>query len=583
MEEYRIVPWDQDSSIPFGVDREFYIPPEVEEIAREVITHYDMKVSEMTLITSKPDKGGAIWKIETDKGPRSLKCLHREPRRSLFSVYAQQWLVEQGARVPALVKTKEGALYLEAGGKLWIVTDWIPLVPASKVDLEGAEALIYGLGEFHRATRGFIPPKFAHQSSRIHNWPKYYSKMIEKIGWFKDLAAAYPETTGSGQLLQVAEHFQQQAKDAMAKFEKSSFRKMVGKGEKFWGLVHQDFGFSNGQMGPDGIWVIDLDGVSYDFPIRDLRKIITSSMDDMGIWDPEIMRKLIQAYHQANPIDRETYELLLNDMAFPNEFYKHIKEMIFDPELFMNTELELVLTRVLATQESKTAALAELERDITNYAPGDYVEVSVEQKRLERMKYLQSRGDEEIRVPLVAGDEFASMMPTGETSEFDLEEVPSPIDLGAELSEVAEDAVASNAHDAGFAPVLVFGDNNQSASVSPFVSAQTSDTIAAGAITSPVPPIVIPLAAGAVAGPSDSTKVPLRKPGQRTNRTIRRRKRIIRRRKSPLPARKTKTKSTVRSKSPRKSKPRKSVVYKTANVAKRKLNKTRVRKLAKRA
>lgn len=379
MEEYRIVPWDQDPSVPIGLDREFYIPPEVEAIAQEVIARYEMTVSEMTLITSKPDKGGAIWRLGTDKGPRSLKVLHREPRRSLFSVYAQQWLVEQGARVPALIETKDGSLYVEAGRKLWIVTDWIPLEPASKMDAEGAETLVYGLGEFHRASRGYVPPSFAQSSARLYHWPKHYGKMIEKIGWFRDLARAYPETSGSSRLLEVVDRFETQAREALAEFEKSSFRKMVAKGEQHWGLVHQDFGFSNGQMGPDGIWVIDLDGVSFDFPIRDLRKLISSTMDDMGVWDADLIRRLIQAYHRANPLDRETYELLLDDMAFPNEFYKHIKEMIFDPELFLNTELDPILTRVLAAEESKALALSELRLDVPLYEPGEYEDV-VERK-----------------------------------------------------------------------------------------------------------------------------------------------------------------------------------------------------------
>lgn len=93
----------------------------------------------------------------------------------------------------------------------------------------------------------------------------------------------------------------------------------------FW-IIHQDYGWSNGQIGPGGIWIIDLDGVAYDLPIRDLRKLITSTMDDMGVWDVTWMRGMIDAYNQANPIEPELYQVLLIDMALPNEFYKHVKE-----------------------------------------------------------------------------------------------------------------------------------------------------------------------------------------------------------------------------------------------------------------
>ena len=89
------------------------------------MTRYDMQVHDMLLITSKPDKGGAIWKIGTSKGNLSIKCLHRRPRRSLFSIGAQKVHAELGHRVPTFIPTKDGNYYVEAGGKLWIVTDWI--------------------------------------------------------------------------------------------------------------------------------------------------------------------------------------------------------------------------------------------------------------------------------------------------------------------------------------------------------------------------------------------------------------------------------------------------------------------------
>ncbi|BFH15114.1 hypothetical protein J6TS7_28600 [Paenibacillus dendritiformis] len=374
MEQYQIGPWEHlIHTVPPGTVLEQYVPPEVEEVARHVMSQYDMSVSSMVLITSKPDKGGAIWRIDTDKGPRSLKVLHRIPSRSLFSIGAQQYLVEQGARVPALIPTTGNENYVEAGGKLWIVTDWIEqMQPVSKIDLEGAATLCYGLGEFHLLSKGYVPPARAGKSSRLYTWPKYYEKIIAKIGWFRDIANAYNEFPASQQLLGVVDEFERQAREALEKLYASKYFSMTAMGEPHWGLVHQDYGWSNGQMGPGGIWVIDLDGVAYDFPFRDLRKLITSTMDDMGVWDMAWIRGMIGAYHQANPMDREMFELLCLDMAFPNEFYKHVKEIVFDPVTFLGMELEPILQRVLATENTKWQALAELAADAEQYAPGDY-------------------------------------------------------------------------------------------------------------------------------------------------------------------------------------------------------------------
>lgn len=369
MDGYRISPWDHIRT----ADPDMYVPPEVEKIANRVMAQYDMKVMRKTLITAKSDKGGAIWKIDTNKGPRSLKLLHREPARSLFSVGAQDYLVKKGARVPALVPTKRDQLSVEAGGKIWIVTDWIePLKQASKIDLAGAMQLCYGLGEFHKHSRGYKPPSEAAKASRLYRWPKYYQKILKKIGWFREIAKLYREYPASKRLLSVTDGFEQQALNALDRLKKSPYLKMVGKGETHWGLAHQDYGWSNGQLGPGGVWVIDLDGVSYDLPIRDLRKLITGTMEDLGRWDLKWARGMIDAYHQANPIDAETYEILIIDLSLPNEFYKHMKEMIYQPEIFLRTEATEVLDHVLKCEQTKWHVLKALQNDKEKFKPGVY-------------------------------------------------------------------------------------------------------------------------------------------------------------------------------------------------------------------
>jgi CotS family spore coat protein len=386
VEEYMIQPWDNED-LHSGISLDLYVPPEIEELAQQVITYYDMEVHDKTLITSKPDKGGAIWKIETDKGPRSLKVLHRKPIRSLFSVGAQDYIVKQGGRVPELKKTKEGLLYVEKGGKLWIVTDWIEtLTPASK-DLEGAQALCYGLGEFHRYSRGYVPPAGSQRASRLYRWPAYYQKIIKKIDWFRNIAKAYEDIPKSQLLRSTTEIFERQALDVLSLLEQSSYAQMVSMGEEHWGLVHQDYGWSNGQLGSDGVWVIDLDGVAYDLPIRDLRKLISSTMDDLGRWDVTWIRGMIDAYHQANPLDVETYEILLNDLAFPNEFYKHINEMLYDPINFINNDLERIIQRLTLLEKTKGLALAELKLDQHKFRTGNYASRPVfESETLEMMQ-----------------------------------------------------------------------------------------------------------------------------------------------------------------------------------------------------
>ncbi|WP_017728652.1 CotS family spore coat protein [Halalkalibacterium ligniniphilum] len=355
-EELLIIPWDLD-----GILGDTYVPPYIEDMAQEVIEYYEMKVERLEVITTKADKGGLIWKIETNHGPRSLKILHRRPTRSMFSLGAQEYLVhEKNARVPPIVRTKSGESYVEMGGKLWFVADWIePLAPVSK-DLEGAKALCNALGEFHQLSKGYTPPKGAENPSRLYRWPKTYKKIIKKMDWFRNIAKAYSEMPASATILSVTDMFEEQARKALERLEQSAYYELIKRGNTAWGLVHQDYGWSNGQMGPGGMWIIDLDGVAYDLPIRDLRKLITGTMDDIGRWDAAWMKGMIEAYHEANPIEDKLYEILLIDMALPNEFYKNVKEMIYEPSIFMDGELEALCNRIVEIDKTKWPALEEL-------------------------------------------------------------------------------------------------------------------------------------------------------------------------------------------------------------------------------
>ncbi len=343
------------------LDKDGYVPPEVKTLADQALTNYEMTVFTMKLITTKPDKGGAIWRLETSKGTHSLKLLHRRPARSLFSIGAQDYLSRRGARVPVLAQTKNGKLYVELGAKLWIVNTWIkPLTQASKINPDGAAKLCYGLGEFHKLSRGYRPPMGAEKPSRLSRWPEYYKKIINKINWFEVLTQAYHDAPASSYLLSVVGRFEKQARDGLTRLQQSAYAKLAARGEKYWGLVHQDYGWSNGQLGQGGVWIIDLDGVAFDLPIRDLRKLITSTMDDLGEWKLKWIKGMISAYHKANPIEPDLYEVLLIDLAFPNEFYKHLKEMFYNPAAFLNSNTARLIKRLVKLEESKSSALKEL-------------------------------------------------------------------------------------------------------------------------------------------------------------------------------------------------------------------------------
>ncbi|WP_404452583.1 CotS family spore coat protein [Virgibacillus necropolis] len=355
----QIKPWSQENALD-----SLYVPTYIEDMAQQVLKFYDFDVHQMTVMAIKDVQGGAIWKIDTNKGPFSLKLLHRRPTRSRFSLGAQEYLVnEKNARVPTIIKTKKGQNDVEMGGKVWFVAKWIETLHGLPQDLEGTKKLCYALGEFHKLSKGYVRPEGAENVSRIHRWPRTYERMEKKLGWFGDIANAYNEMPASSTILSVLDMYQEQVRQARKRLESSSYNEIVSKGTQEASLVHQDYGWSNAQMAEDGMWVIDLDGVSYDIAIRDLRKLIIDRMHFLEVWDINWIREMIEAYDQANPITDEDYEMLLIDLSLPNLFYKNVKHIIYSPTTLMNSELEQELQLIIDLEKQKWPVLEELAKN----------------------------------------------------------------------------------------------------------------------------------------------------------------------------------------------------------------------------
>ena len=218
---------------------------------------------------------------------------------------AQEYLCQQKARVPAIVKTNTGEKCVLAGGKIWFVAEWTEsLTPAPK-DLDGAKKLCYGLGEFHRLSKGYRPPSNAGKRFKSGKLGEKISENFIKDGLVPPYRPGLSRPAGKRIYVESSRIFSKNRRKKPWKDRKTKIPQSARYGDLHLGLAHQDYGWSNGQLGKGGVWIIDLDGVAYDLPIRDLRKFISGMMIDAGHWDPETLRELIKAYHEANPLSKE--------------------------------------------------------------------------------------------------------------------------------------------------------------------------------------------------------------------------------------------------------------------------------------
>jgi spore coat protein I len=112
---------------------------------------------------------------------------------------------------------------------------------------------------------------------------------------------------------------------AIQYLESSGYNKLSCPGAASVVLCHQDYGKGNALLTPKGIYVLDLDGVTFELAARDLRKIILKTMENQGEWNEETMKNIISWYEKGNGLTGDEKKMVYIDTLFPHAFFGSVK------------------------------------------------------------------------------------------------------------------------------------------------------------------------------------------------------------------------------------------------------------------
>ncbi|WP_243291390.1 CotS family spore coat protein [Bacillus sp. FJAT-47783] len=346
----------EENQLNQAVEEEYVLTPEEEaklrDLAEVIIQNWDVTVSEIEVI-----QGGQmalVWKIHTENGPICLKRIHRPEKKALFSINAQHYLATNGARVPGIIPNNKGELFTKYGPFLFVVYDWIEGRPFEFSNQEDLHMIMKGLAEFHLWSKGYEPPEGVPIFRKLGRWQHHYIKRLQQMKTWKLAAAEMPEDPFSQIYLAEIDPILIEGEKTLHRLLSSHYKEWVKEELQSPTLCHQDYGTGNTLLGEDNeIWIIDLDTVSFDLPIRDLRKIIIPLMDTTTNWNTDEFKFMIDAYETVNPLTKEQKEVMYIDMLFPYEFYdiareKYVRKTdILIEELQQGFEYERIKTEAL--------------------------------------------------------------------------------------------------------------------------------------------------------------------------------------------------------------------------------------------
>lgn len=283
----------------------------------EVLKQYPIKIRKVTLISWKGKKGA--WSVQTDQGTKVLKKTPSAKSRQLFLNQAVQYLRANGAPIPKLIETRSGSDVAEIDGECYVLSNAVQGSSPSYDSASDLKEIMTAMGRFHKASRGFRHSGEAAEQSLLGSWEDSYVRHLQDLESFK--AQAQRSSSAFSKLfLRSADDFIRHGEEALQVVRGSSYVRWVRKVDREKNLCHQDFAAGNLIRTSRGLYIIDMDSLTYDLPARDLRKIFNKVMKKKG-WDYERTVTMLRAYQSVHPLSEDEYRVLRADLLFPHLYY----------------------------------------------------------------------------------------------------------------------------------------------------------------------------------------------------------------------------------------------------------------------
>jgi len=325
-------------------------------LAAEVLKRYKVMPEKITLV-----QGGGIktvWKVKTKEGYLCLKRLRQTYDKALFSVNAQDFIFKSGGNVPRVIPDRDNQHIVRYNDQLFVLYEWLQGKDLNFNNPADFKMAVAGLAEFHAASRGYKPCEGARISTKLAKWPEQYESMSRRMAAWKETARKESKTSAGDAYLGCIDDMLELAGTAQELLDKTSYKELTAPDSKSIVLCHQDYGTGNAVLTDKGVFVIDLDGVTYDLPARDLRKIIGKQAENKSDWNKGSIKSVISWYDSVNPLSRKEREVLYADLMFPHWFFGLVKNRFDKNKPVKASEIE----RTAKLEKSKVPVLTDLLR-----------------------------------------------------------------------------------------------------------------------------------------------------------------------------------------------------------------------------
>jgi CotS family spore coat protein len=309
--------------------------------ATTILQKYPYEIKDIEVIQGEGERK-ALWKVNTQKGEIALKRSHYPLEKLLFSVYGHIYVLERGARVPQVILSKEKLPYVKTGNTVYTAYQWFPNSRNPDFNVkDDLKETVKALALFHQASKGYVPPVSCKEKWRMGKGIKTYQDLYKEITDMQENIKGLKDERRT-LLLNYIPRTQKLIEDAVRQLEILEYDKVLYMARKQRYLTHEDFGEPNALMVGNKGYVIDVDGMAYNLPTRELQKMIIKGFRKHGM-NGGLLKEIVSWYEGENPLSSEQKKIMLIEMSIPSHLFRFIRAMLYKGEDVSVRELAKVI------------------------------------------------------------------------------------------------------------------------------------------------------------------------------------------------------------------------------------------------
>ena len=329
--------------------------------AKKAIAAFPIKTKNMELrsLKRKTNKK-AVWAIETDKGKFIMKRVPLDKDRILFMVHAIDFLRSNGVNTPQVIRTRNGEVFTNIAGENYVVFEAVYGRTPDYAKSKDLKKIMEGLALFHKGSTGFESPLGYYPSFLLNERKKNYLERYTRLAELKKEKMNSATLNEFDQLfLNHVDSFLKQGESSLTQFNNKPYDEWADSVHTTINLCHQDYAEKNLVItDKSDLYVFDMDSLTVDLPIRDIRKILNKVMKKEADWNLDVMIKMLKDYQRVNPLTKEQYEILGAEIMFPHLFYDQATTYYYNRQNDWTEQKHIAkLNHMILTETSKEKTL----------------------------------------------------------------------------------------------------------------------------------------------------------------------------------------------------------------------------------